>query len=44
MCSLWMVIIQSSELLIYKIFFAYVLHRGMLFHILQMKLMANRWA
>ena len=27
------IIIQSHELLLYKIFFAYVLHRGMLFHI-----------
>ena len=38
MCSLWMGIVQSLELLICKIFFAYVLDRGMLFHILQIKL------
>ena len=39
-------IVQSHELLIYKIFFPYLyaLDRSMLFHILQIKLIANKWA
>lgn len=47
MRSLWLVIkiivIQSRELFIYKIFFADFLVTGILFHILQIKLIANRW-